>query len=185
MGRFFRAVLVALALFPALFAGRDARADIDYRALLNPQTYKDIDTYYVSADKAAIARIRLKSMAFESRAKKWNIPIPQTLLIRDLTLDVFCRNLTDAELEKLKIKPLFFIAAENFKLILHGKKRTMTITADNALLKKDLSILLTGNVKIGGNAKQMSLGNKVVLRLRGRNIDFQNSTNKKIFSVLL
>ena len=44
MGRFFRAAFFALALFPALFAGRDARADIDYRALLNPQTYKDIDT---------------------------------------------------------------------------------------------------------------------------------------------
>ena len=112
--------IAAAAIFcaAAFAAATTASADIDYSALANPQTYKNVDTIYRSESGNSIARIRLKSMNFESRVKKWGIPIPQTLLIRTLTIDVYCRNLTDAEIQKLKAPPLFFIAAENFSLVL-------------------------------------------------------------------
>lgn len=177
--------IAAAAIFcaAAFAAATTASADIDYSALANPQTYKNVDTIYRSESGNSIARIRLKSMNFESRVKKWGIPIPQTLLIRTLTIDVYCRNLTDAEIQKLKAPPLFFIAAENFSLVLYGKRNKVTVRSNHALLKKDLSIVLTGDVKISTDKGQMSLGESATLSLNGRMLKFSYGENGEKFAI--
>ena len=142
-----------LCLMFAAAAVSPAGADIDYSALANPESYKNIDTTYRSASGEAVARIRLKSMNFESRVKKWGIPIPQTLLIRSLAVDVYCRNLSDPELQKLKAPPLFFIAAENFSLTL-------------------------GDVKISTDKGEMRLGSPATVSLAGRMLKFSSEAGK-------
>ena len=172
---------LAKALLCALFASlavSHAGADIDYSALANPETYKNLDTTFRSDSGKALARIRLKSMNFESRVKKWGIPIPQTLLIRSLAVDVYCRNLGDGDLQKLKTPPLFFIAAENFSLTLYGKRNKMTLSADHALLKKDLTLVLTGNVKISTARGEMPLGSHATASLSGRMLKFSSGAGK-------
>lgn len=180
LGRIAAAAIFCAAAFAA---ATTASADIDYSALANPQTYKNVDTIYRSESGDSIARIRLKSMNFESRVKKWGIPIPQTLLIRSLAIDVYCRNLTDAEIQKLKAPPLFFIAAENFSLVLYGKRNKVTVCSNHALLKKDLSIVLTGDVKISTDKGQMSLGDSATLSLSGRMLKFSYGENGEKFAI--
>ena len=172
-----------LCLAFAASAVSTAGAGIDYSALANPESCKNLDTICRSASGDAVARIRLKSMNFESRVKKWGIPIPQTLLIRSLAIDVYCRNLTDAEIQKLKAPPLFFIAAENFSLVLYGKRNKVTVRSNHALLKKDLSIVLTGDVKISTDKGQMSLGDSATLSLSGRMLKFSYGENGEKFAI--
>lgn len=167
-----------LCLMFAAAAVSPAGADIDHSALANPESYKNIDTTYRSASGETVARIRLKSMNFESRVKKWGIPIPQTLLIRSLAVDVYCRNLSDPELQKLKAPPLFFIAAENFSLTLYGRRNKMTLRADHALLKKDLTMVLSGDVKISTDKGEMRLGSPATVSLAGRMLKFSSEAGK-------
>ena len=167
-----------LCLAFAASAVSTAGAGIDYSALANPESCKNLDTICRSASGDAVARIRLKSMNFESRVKKWGIPIPQTLLIRLLAVDVYCRNLGDAELQKLKTPPLFFIAAENFSLTLYGKRNKMTVSAGHALLKKDLTLVLSGDVKISTDKGEMRLGSPATVSLSGRMLKFSSERGK-------
>lgn len=167
----------------AMFAYCAARADINYAALFKAETYQNVDTTYRSADGYSIARIRLKSMGFAGDEKKWGIPIPQTLRIKTLALDVYCRNLTDAELAKLKVPPLFSVEAENFSMSLYGKKNKMTVSANRAILKKNLTIQLDGNVKIATEKGEVNLGNSVTISLDGRLLTFVYGGGEKKFAI--
>ena len=89
----------------------------------------------------------------------------------------------DAEIQKLKAPPLFFIAAENFSLVLYGKRNKVTVRSNHALLKKDLSIVLTGDVKISTDKGQMSLGDSATLSLNGRMLKFSYGENGEKFAI--
>lgn len=84
---------------------------------------------------------------------------------------------------KAESPPLFFIAAENFSLVLYGKRNKVTVRSNHALLKKDLSIVLTGDVKISTDKGQMSLGDSATLSLNGRMLKFSYGENGEKFAI--
>ena len=162
-------------LFFALFA-HSLFAGFDYSALLNPNTYRNVDTTYYSPQNAkAVADIAFDSMGIESRAKVMGVSVPQTLVIKNLRMTVYLPNVSDFELSNIKTAPPFSIVAEKVYLKLIGKKSVLAFNADTAALNSDMSISLAGKVYITLNGKRADYPKGARLSVVGRTLFVRGS----------
>ena len=167
---FFRIIVLFALLAQSSFA-------YDYGRLLDAETYKNVDTTYYSPWNAkAVARIVFDSMSFENRGgTTFGLNIPQTLVIKNLKLTVFPRNIANEELDNLKMRPPFGIAADKISIRIMGKNSVLVLSADSAKLNPDMSITRSGNVSASLDGKRADYPQGAELSITGRTLYIRGS----------
>ena len=149
---------------------------MDWKALSNAAYARDVDMTYRGA-LGPVYRVVYDTLSFESRQKIFNMSIPQTLVLSNLRLTAFTKNVDDAELKKLQWIPPFAVEAAPFELKIVGKNSTVIISADKAVVKGSTMVGLSGNVEIsvGGASKKISSS---VLSIEGRTLRLRTQAGK-------
>jgi len=138
----------------------------DYKALLNPDNFKKLDTTYYARGKR-VADISYDGIGIESRRKILNMNIPQTVVIKNLNLRIYSKNVDSTELERVKIKvPFSIISEEGFSIIIEGNKRVLKLSSNTASLNTDNSVTLKGNVILQIAEQTRKMGNEVTISIQ-------------------
>ncbi len=170
MKRFFWIVVIA-----TIFASTNLlAAGYDFAALLNPKNYENVDTVYRNANGKQVFGIAFEKMSIAMGKSAFNIKIPQKVVIKNLSLTVQAKNLTQDELDKTKLpRPLDF-EINGLNITVYGKKSVMTITASRARIYKENVIYLSADSVLTIGEKSANLGNGATITLKGRILYFKS-----------
>lgn len=166
MKNFAKVLLVSAAAMlgtPALSA-----AGFDYSALLSPENFENVDTVCRNAAGAEVFGIKFEKLSLVFGKSAFKVSVPQKVVIKNLELTVFARNLTQNELEKTEYKRPLDFEINGLSLTIYGKRNVMTLKASNARLFKENIIYLSEDALLEVGGKSAKLGSGASVELKGR-----------------
>lgn len=161
---FFAALFAASLLCHAAHAARG----YDFSALLKPDFFRDVGTRHHNALGDPVFDIAFEKISVGTTTTAFNVSIPSKLVIKNLSLTVYAKNLDDSELAKTAYPRPFEIEIEHLSLKIIGGKNTMLITASGARVGKDNIVYLSPDAKMSVGSNSASLGYGSTLSLDGR-----------------
>ena len=178
--RFFRAG--ARKIFAPLFAASllcpaaGTAGGYDFSALLKPDFFRNVDTRHHNAAGNPVFDIAFEKISVGTTKTAFNVSIPSKLVIKNLSLAVYAKNLDDSELAKTEYPRPFEIEIESLNLKIVGGKKTMIITASGARVGKDNVVYLSADAKMSVGANSAELGYGSTLSLDGRLLIVKSSS---------
>lgn len=166
MKNFAKILLVSAAamLAPAL----SAAAGFDYSALLSPENFENVDTVCRNASGAEVFGIKFEKLSLVFGKSAFKVSVPQKVVIKNLELTVFAKNLTQAELEKTEYQRPLDFEINGLALTIYGKRNVMTLKASNARLYRENIIYLSQDALLEVGGKSAKLGSGASVELKGR-----------------